>query len=342
MIVSNDTIILNYLPYFTTNDTIMYKPPYSLTNETIEKSENIVRLIGQIEGNHSLKTDFRLRRQNKIKSLHSSLAIEGNSLTIEQVTALLDGKLVLGPPRDILEVQNAIKLYDALPTLSPFSEESLLKAHEILMSGLLDSAGRYRSSGVGVFDGSVAVHIAPPQGQVPRLMGQLFDYLSGTPELTIIKSCVFHYEFEFIHPFADGNGRMGRLWQTAILAQKYPVLIHVPVESVVYRNQQAYYDALRQSGQNGNSDVFINYMLDIIHTSLKDVIDTATYVPTDAASRLKAYRESLTDKNFQRKDYSFFFKNITSTTASRDLRKGVDDGILNRTGDKRTTTYNFI
>lgn len=320
----------------------MYKPPYSLSTEIIERSEDIVRLIGQIEGYQSFKTNFRLRRQNKIKSLHSSLAIEGNSLTIEQVTALLEGELVLGPPKDILEVQNAIKLYDLLPTLDPFSEEDLLKAHKILMNGLLDNAGRYRSSGVGVFDGSVAVHIGPPPLQVPRLMSQIFDYLKGTPELIVIKSCVFHYEFEFIHPFADGNGRMGRLWQTAILATKFPSMIHVPVESVVHRHQQAYYDALKNAGQRGNSDPFIDYMLNVIHSALEEVINSSSYFPSDASSRLSAYGQQLTKKNFQRKDYSLFFKNITSATASRDLKKGVEEGILNRTGDKRNTTYNFI
>lgn len=342
MMASNDGIIVVFIRILASNDGIMYKPPYSITNELSEKVVEIVRLIGQIEGLQSLKTDFRLRRQNKIKSLHSSLAIEGNSLTIEQVTTLLEGKLVMGPPRDILEVQNAIKLYDLLPTLDPFSEEDLLKAHGILMQGLIDSAGRYRSSGVGVFDGSAAIHIGPPPNQAPRLMGQIFDYLNGTPELAIIKSCVFHYEFEFIHPFADGNGRMGRLWQTAILANKYPSLIHVPVESVVYRHQQAYYNALRESGKKGNSDAFISYMLEIIYSALKEVIDTTTHVPSDTKSRLRAYKEVQLDKQFQRRDYSLFYKNITSTTATRDLRKGVELGLLKKTGDNRTTTYSFI
>ncbi|MEM9835750.1 MAG: Fic family protein [Bacteroidota bacterium] len=319
----------------------MYKPPYEISDGMRDQCEHIIRLIGQIEGYQLLQTDFKLRRSNQVKSLHSSLLIEGNSLTLDQVTAVIDGKPVIGPINDIIEVKNAIALYEKIADLDPYNEENLLKAHHILMEGLLPDAGKYRTSGVGVFDGHRAIHIGPPANRVPSLMAQLFDYLKNTPESAIIKSCVFHYEFEFIHPFADGNGRMGRFWQTAILSKKYPILAYAAIETVIHQRQQAYYDALRQSGQRGDSNLFIIYMLDAIEAALDFILKSTTMIPSDPQSRLAAFREYIDTMAFQRKDYLLYHKNIASATASRDLRQGTTAGQLKRIGTGRTTTYQF-
>ena len=202
-----------------------YKPPYALSAELRFKLSEVTRLIDRLEGCQVLQGNLKLRRINKIRSLHASLAIEGNQLSEEQVTAILDGKLVLGSMHDIQEVKNAIAVYDKIGALDAFKENDLLITHELLMQGFIDDAGRYRKSGVGVVEGDKVIHIAPPARQVPRLMGDLFEYLTDYDEDYIIKSCVFHYEFEFVHPFSDGNGRMGRLWQTAILKSHYPIML---------------------------------------------------------------------------------------------------------------------
>ena len=318
-----------------------YKPPYDLTPEMLDLLKEINRLIGRIEGYQLLSGNLKLRRVNKIKSLHSSLAIEGNSLSKEQVTAIIDGKRVLGKQQDIHEVQNAIKVYDRLEQIDPFSEDELLDIHQLLMSGLITDAGRYRNSGVGVIDGSIVVHLAPPAKQVPSLMGDLFDYLNNYLEDIIIKSCVFHYEFEFIHPFSDGNGRMGRLWQTAILKTKYPDLAAVPLESIIHDRQQGYYDALLQSQRVADSNPFILFSLRALHDALAEQINTTVAIPQNYADRLSAWKTQIGESLFSRKDYQIFHKAVAPATATRDLAKGVEEGVLSRTGAFRTTLYKF-
>ena len=213
---------------------------------------------------------LKLRKANRIKTIHSSLAIEGNNLSEGEVMAILDGKNVIAPQKEILEVRNAIKTYELYPTLNPFSVEDMLKAHLTMMSGLVDEAGMFRRRGVGVFDGTTAVHIAPPAERVKDLMNDLFIWLENSEDHLLIRSCVFHYEFEFIHPFADGNGRIGRLWQSLILGKLNPLFEHLPVENMVYANQQTYYDAITQSSALGNSQPFIDFMLQEILNALED------------------------------------------------------------------------
>ena len=204
---------------------------------------------------------LRLRKANRIKTIHSSLAIEGNHLLESEVADILDGKTVVAPIREIQEVKNAIRVYDEFEKLDPFSMDDLLRAHGLMMSALTDDAGHFRKGGVGVYSENGLVHIAPPAERVYPLMSDLFDWLKNADDHLLVRSCVFHYEFEFIHPFIDGNGRMGRLWQSLILSRWHPAFAHLPVENMVYSNQQAYYDAIAQSTKQGESGPFIEFML---------------------------------------------------------------------------------
>ena len=212
---------------------------------------------------------LRLRKANRIKTIHSSLAIEGNTLSEDEVRDIIDGKNVVAPIRQIQEVKNAIATYELYPTLDAFKEKDLLKAHGVMMQALVDKPGRYRSGGVGVFGEKGIVHLAPPAERVPQLMGDLFNWLKNSKDHLLIRSCVFHYEFEFIHPFIDGNGRTGRLWQSLILGKLHPLFEHLPVENMVYANQQAYYDAIGESSKQGQSGPFIDFMLAEIFKTLK-------------------------------------------------------------------------
>ena len=246
-----------------------YIPPFTVSAEAINL---IAQISAQIE-RYAIRLEqsdgLRLRKANRIKTIHSSLAIEGNKLTEGQVSDIIEGKTVVAPPRDIQEVKNAIATYDLFPRLDAFSVEDLLKAHGTMMQALTDEAGRFRRGGVGVFGETGCVHIAPPADRVPYLVGDLFGWLRSANDHLLIRSCVFHYEFEFIHPFIDGNGRMGRLWQSLILTKLHPLFQHLPVENMVYANQQAYYDAIAESSRRGNSGPFIDFMLGEILRTLK-------------------------------------------------------------------------
>lgn len=313
------------------------RPPYHITSKILKQVASISGKIGEIGANHIDRPSPQLRKQNKIMTIHSSLSIEGNALTKEQVTAIVENKRVIGPKKDILEVVNAIKVYDLLPSFKPHSSKSFLGAHKVLMNGLIENPGKYRSQGVGIFQGSKATHIAPPAGNVPRLMDVLFDFLKKNDELTLIKGCVFHYEMEFIHPFIDGNGRMGRLWQTVILMQEYPVFGFLPFETLISETQQEYYDALAQSDKAGNSTLFIEYMLDVMDKSLDELLKFNNRVLKDT-DRLD-YFLALGKDTFTRKDYMDVFKDISPATASRDLKKGVDLNLFEKSGHKNKTVY---
>jgi len=248
----------------------MMKPPYELNTSIIKLITSISEKIGEIRASFIDKPSPQLRKQNKVKTIHSSLKIEGNALTEEQITALIENKRVLGPQKDIIEVKNAIKVYDQIQNFSPFSEKSCLSAHKILMEGLVKKPGFYRNDNVGIVQGNKVAHLAPPALRVPHVMQDLFSYLKNEDEITLIKSCVFHYEVEFIHPFMDGNGRMGRLWQTVILMSEYPVFEFLPFETLINKEQEKYYEALSKSD---SSTPFIEYILEVIQTSLDDLLD---------------------------------------------------------------------
>ena len=246
----------------------MYKPPFTVSAKAINLIAKISSQLERYAIRMEQEDTLRLRRANRIKTIHSSLAIEGNTLSEGEVQAVLEGKKVVAPLKEIQEVKNAIKTYELYPKLNPFSIQDLLLAHGTMMSGLVDEAGMFRKGGVGVFDGDKPIHIAPPADRVRDLMSDLFGWLENADDHLLIRSCVFHYEFEFIHPFADGNGRIGRLWQSLILGRLNPFFEHLPVENMVYSNQQAYYRAINRSSDLGDCGPFIDFMLEEILNAL--------------------------------------------------------------------------
>ena len=246
-----------------------YTPPFTVSAEAINMVAKISAQMERYAIRLEQEDSLRLRKANRIKTIHSSLAIEGNTLSENDVRDILDGKHIVAPIRQIQEVKNAIKTYELYPTLDAFKEKDLLRAHGVMMQALVDHPGKYRHGGVGVYGENGLVHLAPPADRVPQLMGDLFDWLKKSKDHLLIRSCVFHYEFEFIHPFLDGNGRMGRLWQSLILGKLHPLFEHLPVENMVYANQQQYYDAIAASTQAGQSGPFIDFMLGEIFKALK-------------------------------------------------------------------------
>ena len=248
-----------------------YIPPFTVTDEMTSLVIEIAETLGRMSVNDKDIPTPTLRKENRIKTIHSSLAIENNSLSLEQITAIIEGKRVLGPPNEILEVMNANEAYNILFELNPYKEEDLLKAHRLMMTDLVKENGIYRSDGVGVFDGQKCIHMAPPAKRIPYLMKELLSWVKKTKVHPLISSCVFHYEFEFIHPFADGNGRMGRMWQTLLLMQWKPIFAWIPVETIVKKNQQEYYSSIAQSDKTGNSTIFITFMLKCILDSLQEI-----------------------------------------------------------------------
>ena len=266
-----------------------YIPPYDITEEMLELASEITENLGRLSNISDLERLPRLRRVNRIKSIQSSLAIENNTLSLEQVTDVIDGKHVLGPKSDIVAVKNAFDVYKKLPEFDPFSLEDLKKAHGIMMNGLLLDAGELRSSSVGVFNeqGKV-IHVAPPQEMVPDLMIQLFDWLKNSKVHMLIRSSVFHYEFEFIHPFGDGNGRTGRLWQTALLASWKPIFEWVPIESIIKDNQEEYYKAIGLSTSEGKSNKFILFMLGVIKKAVEEIVKDTHNHQIHVSNQIKA------------------------------------------------------
>ena len=315
----------------------MQKPPYEITSKSLKLIASISEKIGAINANYINKPSPTLRKQNKIRTIHSSLKIEGNTLSEIQITALLENKKVVGPKKDVEEVLNAIAVYNTLEHYKPNSEVSFLKAHKRLMKGLVNKPGTYRTESVGITKNNTIEHIAPPFVNVPFLMKNLFEYLKNDDEIALIKCCVFHYELEFIHPFVDGNGRMGRLWQTIILMNKYPVFRYLPFETAISENQDSYYKVLGECDKLGNSTRFIEYMLGIIDTSIDALLDFNSKI-FSVDDRLQHFL-SLNKKTFSRKDYMSVFKDISSATASRDLKKGIELNLFQKTGEKNKTIY---
>lgn len=263
-----------------------YQPPYTITPRILTLVAQISESIGRLTALSQIQESLRLRRVNRIRTIQGSLAIEGNTLSEAQITAILEGKPVIAPPKEIQEVRNALKAYEAFQQWQPASEQDLLQAHQILMAGLIDEIGQYRRGGVGVMSGNEVIHVAPPAGQVPRLMNDLLGWLAQSKEHPLIQSSIFHYEFEFIHPFADGNGRMGRLWQTLILSRWNPIFANIPVESLIYQHQQAYYAALQASTDQTDIAPFIEFMLQMIFDAIAaaDMLNTNNVQDSEQAS----------------------------------------------------------
>ncbi|MEP0712402.1 Fic family protein [Algoriphagus sp.] len=313
------------------------RPPYDITPKILQLVSSISEKIGETNALFLEKQSPQLRKQNKIKTIHSSLQIEGNTLSEEQITALIENKPIIGPQKDITEVLNAIEVYENLNAYKSSSEKSFLFAHATLMKELIDQPGSYRTRGVGVVKGSQVAHLAPPASNVPGLMKELFKYLKNDNELALIKSCVFHYEMEFIHPFLDGNGRMGRLWQTIILKERYAVFEFLPFETLISQTQDEYYQALSASDKSGNSTIFIEYMLHIIDSSLGDLLNVNGQILT-SDQRITHFL-SLGKNEFTRKEYMDVFKTISSATASRDLKKAVESSLILAEGKGNQTRY---
>lgn len=268
-------------------------PPYTIAPQVLDLVERIGEAIGRVN-DAAVQADLRLRRVNRIRTIQGSLAIEGNTLSEDEISTILDGKPVIAPLREVQEVRNAIRVYDQLPQWNPTRKEDLLKAHEMLMNGLLDAPGHYRRGGVGVGGGGEIHHIAPPASRVPILMSNLMSWLENTQEHALIASSVFHYEFEFIHPFEDGNGRMGRLWQTVILARWKRLFVDVPVESLVYARQSDYYKAIRESSAVGESTPFIVYMLEAIFDAILATPQETPYVTPQVKQLLSVLDQEMT------------------------------------------------
>ena len=319
-----------------------YIPPYEITDEMLELVSEIMENLGKLSGVNELEKLPRLRRVSRIKSIHSSLAIENNTLSIEQVTDVINGKRVLAPQKDIEEVHNAFNAYEKLSEINPYSIDDLLKIHDIMMNGLVKEAGRLRSGQVGVYnqDGKV-VHLAPPADFVPQQLGQLFDWVKNSNANMLIKSSVFHYEFEFIHPFNDGNGRTGRLWQTALLASWKPIFAWIPIESIIKDNQEDYYNAITLSTSQGKSNIFIEFMLDVINKAIKDIItDTRNHYNhinnqiTELMKVIESYPQSATElmQKLNLKSRIGFRKNY--------LQPALDAGLIGMTEPNKPTSKN--
>ena len=320
------------------NDGIMIHKYYEGTPRIINLSTDVGTLLGVVDATHLRKPRTELRKRNKVKTIRASLAIEGNTLSEDQITAIIENKRVVGPPKDIREVENAIRAYDNLSNFNAFSIESYLEAHRMLMSGLVDRPGQFRTASVGVVQGDRIAHLASPGWNVDNLMTDLFRYLEKGEDNLIIKSCVFHYEMEFIHPFMDGNGRMGRLWQTVILMRVNPVFEYLPIEQEIKKSQEDYYNVLSQCDREGLSTKFVEYMLDKIKLSLEELVGKQRDNFTDT-ERLKYFLDQLDSSEFTRKDYLRVFPGISTATATRDLRSGVEEGLLVREGNDRQARY---
>lgn len=249
----------------------IYQPPFHMTEEITNLIVEIGQYVGSITTYESMHQNPVLRRENRIKSIYSSLAIEQNTLSLDQVSDVIDGKRVLGPPQEIREVKNAYEAYERVSELDPYNVKNLLLAHKLMMEGLVKEVGTFRSGNVGVYTGDQLIHAGTPAKYVPDLMAQLMTWLKESKYHPLVKSCIFHYEFEFIHPFADGNGRIGRLWQSLILQKWNALFAWLPVETLVHENQEEYYAVLQKADNAGDSTEFVEFMLGMIRNALKEL-----------------------------------------------------------------------
>jgi Fic family protein len=316
-------------------------PPFQVTPKALDIISQTERLLGRMEGLEHSKPQPHLRKSNRIRTVQGSLAIEGNTLSLDQVTALMDGKSVMGKQQEIQEVHNAILLYDQIHEFRPYSINSFLNAHKLMMKGLLSSAGQWRRGNVGITSGTKISHIAPPADRLPYLMKELFEFLKKDKSHDLIKSAVFHYELEFIHPFEDGNGRLGRFWHSRLLVQYHPIFEFTPVESIIKENQEQYYKALSHSDKTGDSTPFVEYALDMVLQALSDLADNLRPSAATFRSRLEGAGDHFGKSHFSRKDYLKLYKSISTATASRDLKSGVELGWLKKEGKQALTVYQF-
>lgn len=327
-----------------------YKPPFIISDKIINLIADISAQIERYAIRMEQEDGVLLRKINRIKTIQGSLAIEGNSLGVDQITAIIEGKPVIGTMREIKEARNALKTYDAFKEFDPEEQNDLLRAHGLLMEALIDDCGKYRQGSVGVFANNKPIHIAPPASRVPSLMNNLFAWIKTSSNHLLIKSCVFHYEFEFIHPFMDGNGRIGRLWQSVILAKLHPIFEYLPVENMVLKNQQLYYKAIHDSTAKTNSGIFIEFMLGEILATLKnrrgepldkndrgtvnDIVN-ANKNDTVNLNTKKILNLIKTNPKITIDDLSQKLKK-SRRTITRLIKKLQEDGIISRVGSDKT------
>ena len=318
------------------------KPPFKITNSILDKIAEIAELVGQVNAVSGLTANPMLRRTNRIRSIYSSLAIEQNTLSLEQVTAVLNGKKVIAPPKDIAEVKNAYEIYEMLDRLDPYDVEDLLDAHGVMTRGLVEESGCFRSGPVGVVDkqGNI-LHFGTLPDYVPGLVMELMDWSRNSDFHMLIKSCVFHYELELIHPFADGNGRIGRLWHTLMLTRWKPIFAWLPVESIIHDRQDEYYAAINRSNYEAESTSFIEFMLSAIKEALMEAVQTTGVAESMTTNELRWYKiEQFIKKNgsITNADVRQMFQ-VSSATANRILAKVVNEGKLEKIRIGRSWGY---
>lgn len=321
----------------------MYKPPYTITTKIVKQISEISELISDIKYIDKNYNTLKLRKKNRLRSITGTLQIEGNTFDEAKVTSVINGKSVFGTTREIEEVKGAVKAYDNIGKYNYKNEKDLLLAHKYLMENLLENAGQYRYSNVGVGGKNGVTHVAPPPNMVQKLMGELFEWLKVTDEHLLIVSCIFHYEFEFIHPFSDGNGRIGRLWQTIILKSFKEFFSYMPIESIVRNNQSKYYKALEDSGSIGESTPFIEFMLDIISESLKEYILESK--KSDQKSSLKSDQKIL---ELIHQDNSIIIKEIcqklsmSESGVKKVIKKLKDEKRIQRVGSLKSGYWEIL
>ena len=326
-----------------------YKPPFTLNNKILSQVAEISEVVGRLSVAFEQEQTIKLRRINRMRTIQGSLAIEGNTLSEEQITAILDGKRVIAPPKEVKEASNAIAVYDQLGQWQPEKEEHLLAAHKSLMLGLEDNAGCYRIGGVGVMSGKKVVHMAPQADRVPKLMKELLAWLAKTDVHPLVASSAFHYEFEFIHPFADGNGRMGRLWQTLLLTKWQAVFGHIAVESMVHQYQDNYYQAIRESTAKGESTPFIEFMLGMIHRAVNDLSKDSTTQMAILKTTQKMTQNQQAILSYlleypqaSRIEVAEAISTITENGVKYNLKVLQDSGLLKRIGSARAGHWKVL
>ena len=308
-----------------------YEPSFERTDVIDALCMEIAELVGMLSPQAPLSTSPTLRRELRIQTIYSSLVIEGNKLDERAVSAIIDGKPVLGDRRDILEVENACAAYDLIPSLDPYSVEELLRVHRVMMDGLVPDAGRFRSGNVGVFNGDTLIHAGTPAAYVPEVMGGLFEWLRTTRMHPLLASCVFHFEFEFCHPFSDGNGRTGRLWQTLLLSRWRPVLAWLPVESAIRRRQADYYEALARSGATGSCESFVEFMLEAIREAILPYARPESAADAEHARALAFLSDNSRSTVTQLSQYL----GRSKRSAERIVAQLKEEGVLERQGSPR-------
>ena len=321
----------------------MYKPPFTITNQMVSLCISITEKIGNINNYQSLKRMPILRKNNKIKSIHSSLAIEANSLSLTQVKDVIDGKIVIGPKKEIQEVKNAYNLYSMFDQLNCFDEKDLLKAHRILTYLIDEESGKYRNHPEGVFDEDKVIFVAPPKNMVPNLMKDLFEWLKNDKETPLlIKSCVFHYEFVFIHPFGDGNGRTARFWQNLLLSRWNSIFEYIPLESQIYKYQSEYYNKIAICHKNGNSNEFIEFILLMLNKILDEVLVNTQKESRHISEQVNKLLSVMEDEIPYSANELLLLLNIKSKETLRGtyLNPALDNGLIKMTLPEKPNSKN--